>query len=148
MGKRDGQQVAYAVVELQDARDALASSGGDVASALRRIDDAVARLDRVASVPAGLPVAEAAGYLGVSEPTIRTWMRRGVLGRVADTKPVLVERVSLRKVHGVLEALRERGQDREWLRAFVDYVHDLAVIRSPEVQRGLAEMEAGDLEPA
>jgi Helix-turn-helix domain len=27
----------------------------------------------------GVPVAEAAKYLGVSEPTVRLWMRRGAL---------------------------------------------------------------------
>ena len=148
MGKRERQQVAYAVVELEDARDELAASGQDVSSALKRIEDAVQRLDRVSLVAPGLPVSEAAAYLKVSEPTIRDWLKRGVLSAVPDAKPVLIERATLRRTHRALEELRERGQDREWLRAFVDYVHDLAVIRSPEVQRGLAEMEAGHIEPA
>jgi hypothetical protein len=51
-------------------------------------------------------------------------------------------------VHRALEELRERGTDREWLAALVDYLDDLAVRRSPAVQRGLADMEAGELEPA
>ena len=148
MGKRDGQQVAYAVVELEDARDELALSGQDVSSALKRIDEVVARLDSVASVPAGLPVAEAANYLKVSEPTVRDWLRRGVLRAIPDAKPVLVERSSLRDIRHLLEELRERGRDKEWLRGFVDYVHDLAAVRSPEVQQGLADVEAGRLEPA
>lgn len=148
MGKRESQQVAYAVVELEDARDELAGSGKDVASALKRIDDVVARLDSVASIPRGLPAAEAAAYLRVSEPTVRDWLKRGVLSAVPDAKPVLVERSSLRQIHRLLEELRERGKDRDWLRAFVDYVHDLAVVRSPEVQQGLADIEAGRLEPA
>ena len=148
MGKREGHQVAYAVVELEDARDDLAASGHEVSAALRRIDDAVARLDSVPSVPPGLPVADAAAYLQVSEPTIRDWLKRGVLHQVPDAKPVLVEREGLRDVHRLVEELRERGNDRDWLRAFVDYVHDLAVIRSPEVQQGLADVEAGRLEPA
>ena len=148
MGKREGQQVAYAVLELEDARDALEESGEDVSAAVKRIDDVVARLDGVASVPAGLPVADAATYLQVSEPTVREWLKRGVLSRVRDAKPVLIERESLRSVHLLLAELRERGKDRDWLSTFVDYVHDRAVIRSRTVQRGLAEMEAGDLEPA
>lgn len=148
MGKRESQQVAYAVVELQDARDELAASDHDFSSMLERINGALARLDGVASVPPGLPVAEAATYLKVSEPTVRDWLKRGVLRRVPDARPVLVERESLRDVHRLLEELRERGKERDWLRALVDYVHDVAVRRSPEVQRGLAEMEAGHLEPA
>jgi excisionase family DNA binding protein len=148
MGKREGQQVAYAVLELEDARDELAASGHGGSAAMERIDDALARLDGVSSVPPGLRVADAATYLQVSEPTVREWLKRGVLNRVPDTKPVLIERESLRRIHRLLAELRERGKDRDWLRAFVDYVHDRALIRSPAVQRGLAEMEAGDLEPA
>jgi excisionase family DNA binding protein len=148
MGKRESQQVAYAVVELRDARDELAASDHDVSNTLKRIDDALARLDGVASVPPGLPVAEAAAYLEVSEPTVRDWLKRGALQRVPDAKPVLVERESLRRVHRLLAELRERGKDRDWLRTFVDYMQDLAVIRSPEVQQGLADIEAGRLEPA
>jgi excisionase family DNA binding protein len=148
MGKRESHQVAYAVVELQDARDELAASGHEVSSALKRIDDAVARLNGVASVPRGLAVAEAAAYLKVSEPTVRDWLNRGVLAAVPDAKPVLVERSSLRQIHRLLAELRERGKDRDWLRAFVDYVHDLAVVRSAEAQQGLAEIDAGHFEPA
>lgn len=148
MGKREGQQVAYAVVKLEDARDELAASGHEVSTALKRLDEVVARLDSVSSVPPGLPVADAAAYLQVSEPTVRDWLKRDVLQQVPDAKPALVQRESLRQVHHVLEELRERGKDRDWLRAFADYVHDLAVIRSPEVQQGLADIEAGRLEPA
>jgi len=148
MGKRDGQKVAYAVVELEDARDELACAGTDLTSALRKIDDAVARLDRLSAAAPGLSVADAAAYLGVSQPTVRDWLKRGVLERVPDSKPVLIERSSLRQIHRLLDELRERGKDRDWLRAFVDYVHDLAVVSSPAVQRGLADVEAGRLKPA
>ena len=146
MGKRVSQQVAYAVVELQDARDELAASQTDVLSALERIDDVIARLDGMSSIP--LPVAEAAADLRVSEPTVRVWLKRGALRRVPDSKPALVERESLRIVRRALDELRERGKDRDWRRAFVDYVNDLAVVRSPEVQQGLADLEAGRFEPA
>lgn len=148
MGKRESQRVAYAVLELEDTRDQLAASGEDVSSALKRLDDVVALLESVESVPSGLAVADAARYLDVSEPTVRNWLRRGVLSPVPDAKPVLVERSSLRQIRRLLEELRERGKDRDWLRAFVDYVHDLAVTRSQEVQQGLADVEAGHLEPA
>jgi excisionase family DNA binding protein len=148
MGKRDGQKVAYAVVELQDARDELVAADTDLASALSKIDDAVARLDRLTAAASGLSVADAAAYLGVSQPTVRDWLKRGVLERVPDSKPVLIERSSLRQLHRLLDELRERGKDRDWLRAFVDYVHDLAVVSSPAVQRGLADIEAGRLKPA
>ncbi|HWD24286.1 MAG TPA: hypothetical protein VG368_02380 [Acidimicrobiales bacterium] len=63
MGKREGQQVACAVLELEDAREAPEASGQDVSAVVKRIDDVVARLAAVSSVPAGFPVADAATYL-------------------------------------------------------------------------------------
>ncbi len=146
MTKRQSQQVAHAVVELTDARDDLAA-GNDVAAAVKRIDEALALLDQAAPSP-GLPVAEAAAYLGVSEPTVRDWLKRGVLNRVAGSRPALIERSSLRHVHRLISELRERGKDRDWLRSLMDYLDDLAVVRSPAVQRGLAEFKAGRFEPA
>jgi excisionase family DNA binding protein len=146
MGKRESQQVAFAVVELQDARDELAaSSQHDVSSTLKRIDDALARLDGVASVRPGLSVAEAAAYLEVSEPTVRDWLKRGVLHRVPDSKPILVERETLRRVHRLLDELRERGENRDWLHAFADCVHDRAELRRPAVVHGREQMERGEV---
>jgi hypothetical protein len=74
----------------------------------------------------------------VSEPTVCDWLKRNVLQAVPDAKPALIERSSLRRVHRLIAELRGRGRDRDWLRAFVDYVHDAGACRSPEVQRGLA----------
>jgi excisionase family DNA binding protein len=148
MGKREKQQVAYAVLELEDARDELVARGEGAAPTVRRLEDVVARLDSNGLATPGLPVSEAARYLEVSEPTVRDWLKRGVLKRVSGSRPVLIDRSSLRHVHRLLAELRERGKDRDWLRSLMDYLDDLAVVRSPEVQRGLADFEAGRFEPA
>jgi|SRR5579884_4528625 len=148
MGKRDKQRIAYAVLELEDARDELAAAGNDLAPTVKRLESVVARLGADGLATPGLPVSDAATYLEVSEPTVREWLKRGVLSRVPSSRPVLIDRSSLRRVHRGLAELRERGKDRDWLRALVDYVHDLAVVRSPEVQQGLADIEAGRFEPA
>ena len=47
-----------------------------------------------------------------------------------------------------VEELRTRGQDRDWLAAFVDYLHDANDRRSDSVRRGLDELARGELEPA
>ena len=158
MGKREQQQVAYAVVELQDIQDELreaapqpADAGKDsdaISVAVDRLEEAVQRLDRAVPNARGLPVAEAAEYLGVSEPTIRAWLDRSVLGAVAGAKPVLVERSSLRRVHRAVGELRRRGQDRDWLRALVDVLHDHAERERPEIAAGVDELARGELEPA
>jgi hypothetical protein len=47
-----------------------------------------------------------------------------------------------------VEELRTRGQDHDWLAAFVDYLHDANDRRSDSVRRGLDELARGELEPA
>lgn len=168
MTRRDRHEVAYAVVELQDAQDALRSvalralGDGPTTSAQMRerlqvgaqgVEEALERLadveGRLQHVPApGLPVSEAAGYLGVSEPTVRAWLRRGVLDRVPGAKPVLIEIVGLRRVSSALVELRERGRDRDWTRALVDLLHDRAERGRSELVAGLDELRRGTLEPA
>jgi hypothetical protein len=93
-------------------------------------------------------VSEAARYLQVSEPTVRTWLARGVLTPVPSAKPVLVDITSLRRVSHALAELREHGRDRDWTRALVDLLHDHAERRRPELIQGLEELRRGDLEPA
>ncbi len=159
MGKREQQHVAYAVVELQDIQDELreavpsptGASRRDldaVSVALQRLEETVERLDGAVPSSGGLQVAEAAEYLGVSEPTVRAWLERGLLNAVPASKPAVVERSSLRRVHRAIEELRRRGQDRDWLRALVDVLHDHADRERPEIVAGLDELARGDLEPA
>jgi hypothetical protein len=88
-------------------------------------------------------VSQAADYLGVSEPTVRAWIQRGLLHTVPRSKPLLVERSSLREVHGAVSELRTRGHDRDWLRVLVDLLHDRAERRRPEIERGLDELTRG-----
>lgn len=75
-------------------------------------------------------------------------MARGPLHSVPEAKPVLVERSSLRRVHRAVEELRRRRQDRDWLRALVDVMHDRAERERPEIVAGLDELMRGELEPA
>jgi transposase-like protein len=167
--RRDQRDVAYAVVELADARDGLRttaltvlSDGATTSAALRErlqigtqaielalqhLTDIQARLQEHLAAP-GLPVSEAARYLGVSEPTVRAWLARGALTAVPEAKPVLVDIPSLRRVGHALAELRERGRDRDWTRALVDLLHDHAERRRPELLEGLDELRRGELEPA
>ncbi len=96
----------------------------------------------------GVPVAEAAKYLGVSEPTVRLWIRRGALAVLPGSKPVLIEHESLRGVGRAVRELRAKGEDREWLEGVVRYVEDMADRSSPSVRQGLKELAEGKLQPA
>ena len=97
---------------------------------------------------AGVPVAQAARRLGVSVPTVRSWIARGALAAIEGSSPVEIEPESLRSVGRALDELRERGQDREWLAALVDYLDDRQARQSPALREGLAQLARGELEPA
>jgi len=71
-----------------------------------------------------------------------------VLERKPSSKPVQIDRDSARRVHRALGELRTRGQDRDWLAALVDYLHDERDRRSESVRRGLEELARGELAPA
>lgn len=161
--------MAYAAADIADARDGLrtvalpALSAGPVKDAAlrerlevgsRAIEDALERLADVQTRllrhvhATGVPVAEAARYLDVSEPTIRAWVARGLLDAVPHVKPALVEIFALRRVERGLRELRDRGRDRDWTRALVDVLHDRAERERSEIVTGLDELRRGMLEPA
>lgn len=96
----------------------------------------------------GVPVAEAAKYLGVSEPTVRLWVRRGALAALPGSKPALVEHESLRRVGRAVRELRAKGEDREWLEGVVRYVEDMTDRSSQSVRQGLKDLAEGKLQPA
>lgn len=145
MGKRDAQHVTMALIALEDAYDALESGRRD--AAILAMQEAHRTLEGVGHAP-GVQVAHAARRLGVSEPTVRSWVARGALRTVTGSSPLQVEVESLRRVGRALDELRERGQDRDWLEALLDYLHDLQTRRSPALKEGLQQLERGALEPA
>ena len=145
MGKRDAQSVTMALISLDDARDALVSGSQD--AAIRAMEEAQQTLEGIGHA-AGVPVAHAARRLGVSVPTVRLWIARGALSAIKGSSPVEIEPESLRSVSRALDELRERGQDREWLAALVDYLDDREARRSPALKAGLEQLARGELEPA
>ena len=114
---------------------------------LRAMEEAHQTLEAVGHA-AGVPVAHAARRLGVSEPTVRSWIARGALRRVPGSSPVEIEPSSLRQVSSALDELREHGQDRDWLATLVDYLEDRQTRRRPALKKGLQQLQRGELEPA
>jgi hypothetical protein len=46
------------------------------------------------------------------------------------------------------ERFRPGGQDRDWLQALVDHLHDRDARVSDALRKGLAQLKRGQLEPA
>jgi DNA-binding transcriptional regulator YiaG len=157
MATREQRATAEVLVGLDDLRERLSElaepqatqrSRAEVLRAVEDISEAVNRLEVEVARGTGLSVEAAAQYLDVSAPTVRAWAQRGVLERKSGSKPMQIDRESARRVHRALGELRARGQDRDWLAALTDYLHDASDRRSESVRRGLDELARGDFEPA
>lgn len=150
--------MAIAVVELSDAQDELEHATeharlsrerkAELDRARNAVDAVIARLEKQFNGAHGVAVSEAAEYLGVTAPTVRAWLKRGILKRVRGKRPIQVTSDSLRQTQRLLEELRSRGQDRDWLQSLVDYLHDAETRRRPGVRRRLEELRRGQTEPA
>ncbi len=158
MATREQRATAEVLIGLDDVRDELSElavpaqgkqwSREKLMRAVAGLTEAAKRLEADVARGTGLSVEAAAQYLGVSAPTVREWMRRGVLKRKPDSKPAQIDRESARAVHRALVELRARGQERDWLAALIDYLHDRQDRRSESVRSGLDELARGELEPA
>jgi predicted transcriptional regulator len=157
MATREQRATAEVLVGLDDVRDRLSElaeprsatrSRAEVLRAVEDISEAVGRLEAEVARGTGLSVEATAQYLDVSAPTVRAWAHRGVLERKTGSKPLQIDRDSVRRVHRALAELRARGQDRDWLAALTDYLHDTSDRRSESVRKGLDELARGELEPA
>jgi transposase len=145
MGKRDEQLITRALYTLVDAREAV--EGGHRDAALDALGEAEEVLTSVTHAP-GVSVAVASEELGLSEPTVRSWVKRGVLRGVPKASPAQIEPESLHEASRALAELRARGQDRDWLQAVVDHLHDRKVRGSEELREGISQLERGEPEPA
>ena len=72
----------------------------------------------------GVPVSVAARVLGVTEPTVRTWIARGALSAIPDSRPTAVTPRSLGEALAALATIRRIGQDERLLRRVLDLLHD------------------------
>jgi len=97
---------------------------------------------RVAGRDKGAKVSEAAMILGLSAPTIRSWIDAGVLP-VTAMAPVRVDLLALADAKRVIEGLRRRQGDRQLLAEVLRYIRDRSVLAPPDFAEGVTDMRAG-----
>jgi excisionase family DNA binding protein len=110
MTKREHRELVASFVTLDEtiARASRALSNGDVAVAERELAQAKRRLGNGAP---DLTVPEAAEELGVSRPTARSWIAKGLLDVVTDTSPRRVRFASVQQLKERLGRLRAIAKD-------------------------------------
>ncbi len=103
--------------------------------------------DRLAARGNGAKVSEAAGVLGLSVPTVRSWVAAGVLEAVPGRQPARVTYDSLALAKHALDELRRHQDDRQLLIAVMRRLRDRAVLDDPLLDQALDDVAAGRLTP-
>lgn len=111
----------------------------------RRALEAVRR--RLARRHAGAKVSETAEVLGVSPPTVRSWIDAGVLRSVPQSSPLRVHLSSLATVKRAVDLLRANGQDRDLLAAIYRRLRDQDLLESDGFAAGIEDMRARRVVP-
>lgn len=111
-----------------------------------RVDDpstrrALGRMERalVELAPTGgLSVAEAATTFEVSAPTIRKWIREGMLEPIPSTSPQRVTFESVERLDEIVDRVRDSLPERDRTKALAAYLHDRDLLNMPWAKDGIA----------
>jgi excisionase family DNA binding protein len=143
MTKNEHRQLVASFVALDDAitRASSALSNGDVTVA----EDALerAKLAVYTDAPA-LTVPEVADELGVSRPTARSWIDKGLLDVVADTSPRRVTFSSIQGLKERLAKLRVIAKDERRYSQLLSEAADRRALARTGAREGLEDALAGD----
>lgn len=143
MTKSEHRQFVASFVTLDDAitRASHALSSGDVVVAERALEQAKRTV--YTDAPA-LTVPEVADELGVSRPTVRSWIAKGLLDVVADTSPQRVRFASVQELKERLARLRALAKDERRLLQLLREAADQRALTQPGAREGLQDALAGD----
>jgi excisionase family DNA binding protein len=142
--KNEHRQVVASFATLDDAitRAGHALSSGDVVVAERAIEQAKRTV--YADAPA-LTVPEAADELGVSRPTARSWIAKGLLDVIVDTSPRRVTFASVQQLKERLAKLRAIAKDERRYSQLLREATDQRALSQPGAHDGLQDALAGDI---
>lgn len=101
---------------------------------------------RLADRDRGAKVSEAADLLGVSTPTVRAWIKAGVLEESSDGRsPQRVDVLSLADVKRIVDILRAHGHDRDLLSEVRRRLDDPDLLQSDLAGAGIEDVRVGGL---
>jgi transposase-like protein len=144
MTKREHRELVASFVTLDETITLAgrALSDGDIVMAQRALTRAKQRVG--ADAPA-LTVPEVADELGVSRPTVRSWIAKGLLDVIADTSPQRVVFSSVQLLKERLRRLRALTADERRFSQLLREAADQRVLEQPGAQEGLRDALAGDV---
>jgi hypothetical protein len=86
----------------------------------------------------------AARLLGLSEKTIRTWAKQGVLAVARRSPRLLLDLQSVHQVRHIVTDLRALGKDRDLLDEVWRRLSDAALLDRPDLGESIEQMRRGE----
>jgi len=146
MTRREQRALAAGFMTLEKTlhRTEDALQNGSVEQALSELQETQHAV--AAMRPAEIDVAQAATALGVSEPTVRAWARRGLIDVIRE-RPMALAFGSVVDLRRDLERLRETASSEKRWQSLLAAAADQRELAEPGAREGLAEALAGNTEP-
>ncbi len=146
MTRREQRELAAGFMTLEETlhRTEDALQNGSVEQALSELQETQHAVE--AMRPAEIDVAQAATALGVSEPTVRAWARRGLIDVIRE-RPMALAFGSVVDLRRDLERLRETASSEKRWQSLLAAAADQRELAEPGASEGLAEALAGNTEP-
>lgn len=143
MTKREHRELIASFITLDNVltRASHALSNGDVALVARELEQA--KQNVFTDAPA-LTVPEVSEELGVSRPTVRNWIAKGLLDVVPDTSPQRVRFASARQLKERLGRLRAVAKDERRFSQLLREAADQRALDQPGAREGLRDALVGD----
>ncbi|HEY5342754.1 MAG TPA: hypothetical protein VIJ66_03750 [Solirubrobacteraceae bacterium] len=146
MTKREQRALAAGFITLEDTlhrtEDALAN--GTVEQALSELQETQHAI--AAMQPAEIAVAQAATALGVSEPTVRAWARRGLIDVIRE-RPMTLAFGTVVDLRRDLQRLRETASSEKRWQSLLAAAADQREFAQDGAREGFADALAGNTEP-
>jgi hypothetical protein len=146
MTRREQRELAAGFMTLEETlhRTEDALQNGSVEQALSELQETQHAI--AAMRPAEIDVAQAATALGVSEPTVRAWARRGLIDVIRE-RPMALAFGSVVDLRRDLERLRQTASSEKRWQSLLAAAADQRELAEPGAREGLAEALAGNTEP-
>lgn len=141
LARLEAEELAELVTELRSS----SRSKAKLERALAQLEALSARMQITLQWPGGLTVSQAAERLDVSEPTIRKWLREGLLNQIDGRKPVEISQPSVMKVERILQGVRDAFPTWQWTKALAAYLHDRDLLSQPSVVKGIEQLQRREL---
>jgi predicted transcriptional regulator len=144
----DAEELHLEVERERASIRAAASSAGlspeELDGFLDRLSELTRRMLSTLDAPIGLSVEQAAERLDVTAPTIRKWLKDGLLTQTPGRKPAEIDPRSIIEVQRALSSVRANYPARQWTNALAAYLHDRDLQSQDWVVEGMHEFEHGE----